>query len=327
MPPHAPEPSFPLPCVALAGSRSGGATWLKRRETLWIWLAQSNPFRMQLGRDLPGLDAAGDAFGARRLARSQALSPLLGIDRAGLMWEWLRRDPDYIAWYARASAVTRGSGDDGTCDPATWGCTFAEDPDLTAPDARLIWHAGLDPGTLAVEAVAASPHDPDAIDPAELGAWLTLAADAHGREHAVISDGWHRIRPDVLLGTLSKGPVVLNCGIAAGRSALPKLLPLKRLVDFALHRRFARALYPADPRVARWLTALQVQDGLVDGASHREIAEALYGTERVESDWEGRSDSLRSRVRRLVAEAKRLSRGGYRLMMRQGARPPPPGPE
>ncbi|WP_369405256.1 transcriptional regulator domain-containing protein [Sphingomonas pruni] len=24
------------------------------------------------------------------------------------MWEWLRRDPGYIAWYARASEVTRG---------------------------------------------------------------------------------------------------------------------------------------------------------------------------------------------------------------------------
>ncbi|WP_409372108.1 transcriptional regulator domain-containing protein [Sphingobium chlorophenolicum] len=26
------------------------------------------------------------------------------------MWEWLRRDPDYIAWYATASHATRGSG-------------------------------------------------------------------------------------------------------------------------------------------------------------------------------------------------------------------------
>lgn len=214
-----------------------------------------------------------------------------------------------------------------TAIPRPGGCTFAEDPDLAAPDARLIWHAGFDPGTLEVEAIAASPRDPDAIDPGALEAWLTLATDAHGREHAVISDGWHRIRLDIIHGTLSQGPVVLRCGIAGGGSALPKLLPLRRLVDFALHRRFARALYPADPRIARWLTTLQVLDGLVDGASHREIAEVLYGAERVATDWEGRSDSLRSRVRRLVAKAKRLSRGGYRLLMRRSARPPRPGPE
>ncbi|QDX25164.1 hypothetical protein FPZ54_03400 [Sphingomonas suaedae] len=66
--------------------------------------------------------AAGDWRDCRRYRR------LLGIDRAGLMWEWLRRDPDYIAWYARASAVTRGSGDDGNCDAATWGLHFRRRP-------------------------------------------------------------------------------------------------------------------------------------------------------------------------------------------------------
>jgi hypothetical protein len=31
------------------------------------------------------------------------------IDRAGLMWEWLRRDPGYVEWYVSASQATRGS--------------------------------------------------------------------------------------------------------------------------------------------------------------------------------------------------------------------------
>ncbi|MEV5032431.1 hypothetical protein MRBLMC3_001628 [Sphingobium sp. LMC3-1-1.1] len=31
-------------------------------------------------------------------------------DRAAIMWEWLRRDPDYTAWHATASHATRGSG-------------------------------------------------------------------------------------------------------------------------------------------------------------------------------------------------------------------------
>ncbi|WP_176591873.1 transcriptional regulator domain-containing protein [Sphingobium sp. EM0848] len=44
---------------------------------------------------------------------------LHGIDRAGLMWEWLRRDQDYVAWYAQASRMTRG-----TADPAHWGLHF-----------------------------------------------------------------------------------------------------------------------------------------------------------------------------------------------------------
>lgn len=39
-----------------------------------------------------------------------AYRALLGIDRAGLAWEWLRRDPEYIA-YGRAAAADPGSTD------------------------------------------------------------------------------------------------------------------------------------------------------------------------------------------------------------------------
>lgn len=49
---------------------------------------------------------------------------LAGIDRAGLMWEWLRRDPGYVDWYARASAVTRGAPAVAPIDPFPWGLHF-----------------------------------------------------------------------------------------------------------------------------------------------------------------------------------------------------------
>ncbi|WP_424141287.1 transcriptional regulator domain-containing protein [Sphingosinicella ginsenosidimutans] len=50
-------------------------------------------------------------------------SGLRGIDRAGLMWEWLRRDPGYIAWYARASEATRGHAAT-EIEPVQWGLHF-----------------------------------------------------------------------------------------------------------------------------------------------------------------------------------------------------------
>lgn len=50
-------------------------------------------------------------------------SQLRGIDRAGLMWEWLRRDTDYIAWYARASKITGGPVGSPR-DLAQWGLHF-----------------------------------------------------------------------------------------------------------------------------------------------------------------------------------------------------------
>lgn len=50
---------------------------------------------------------------------------LLGIDRAGLAWEWLRRDPDYVACAARHRAVA-GNPDLIREDPAAlpWGLHF-----------------------------------------------------------------------------------------------------------------------------------------------------------------------------------------------------------
>lgn len=197
------------------------------------------------------------------------------------------------------------------------GFTFAESPETVASDARLIWRADLDPGTLPVTAVPASTADPDAIDPADLAPWLTLVAGETGHEHAVLSDGHRRIRLDVVSGTLRHGPVVLSYHLTGTVSVAARVLPLRRLLAFAEHRRFMASLFPADPRLSRWVDALRVHDALMDGASQRDIAQALFGKERVAHDWQGSSDSLRSRVRRLVAEARRLAGGGYRFLMRQ----------
>ncbi|WP_395396463.1 transcriptional regulator domain-containing protein [Novosphingobium sp. BL-8A] len=51
---------------------------------------------------------------------------LAKLDRAALMWEWLRRDPAYAAWYSCASEVTRG-GEDGEVT-RKWGLHFRREP-------------------------------------------------------------------------------------------------------------------------------------------------------------------------------------------------------
>lgn len=198
------------------------------------------------------------------------------------------------------------------------GCTFAEDPARSAPEAHIIWHADLDPGTLQVMAEPARPGDPDAIDLDRLAAWLTVAPDQHGHEHAAISNGWQRIRLDVEAGTLrAGGPVLFIYRLVGMASAAPRILPLRRLLALARHGRFATSLFPADPRIARWLDILRVADALADGASQREIAAALFGQERAVNEWSHEA-SLRSRVRRLVREAREMARGGWRQLMQRG---------
>ncbi|WP_353744656.1 DUF6499 domain-containing protein [Sphingomonas sp. 66-10] len=51
---------------------------------------------------------------------------LKGVDRAGVMWEWLRRDPDYVAWYTSASRATRDQCRED--DPLIWGLHFRRRP-------------------------------------------------------------------------------------------------------------------------------------------------------------------------------------------------------
>lgn len=198
--------------------------------------------------------------------------------------------------------------------PSNGGFTFAEQPEVEAPDARIIWRADLDPGALSVLAVPAEAGHPDAIDASALTPWLTVVRDANG-EHAVLSDGWHHIRIDIALGSLAAGgPVVLHYDLHGIASAQSKILPLRRLLDLCRHRRFSHALYPPDRRLDRLIQALRVHDAVTAGASQREIAQVLFGP-AVDDASGRRSDSLRSRVRRLVADARVLARGGYRVLM------------
>lgn len=201
---------------------------------------------------------------------------------------------------------------------ANGGFTFAESPGVAAPDARIIWHADVDPGTLHVLAVPADRHDPDAIDPASVAPWLAIAIDPEGREHAVLSDGWHHIRLDLDGGTITSGSVVLHYHLFGVARAARAALSLRQLLHLVRYGRFPPSLFPDDNRIARGIDLLRVRDALDDHASQREIARALFGDERVGVDRARGSDSLRSRVRRLIREARELARGGYRSLLGGG---------
>lgn len=168
---------------------------------------------------------------------------------------------------------------------------------------------------VALDAVAG---DRDAIDRHWLAARLTLARGDDGREHVVISDGRRHVRLDVERGSLlGHGNVVLHYRLHGVASARSRILPLRRLLHFCRHGRFPAALFPPEAGIARGVVLLRVRDALDARASHREIAEALFGASRVAREWHHVSDALRSRVRRLVADARHMSRGGYRQLLRR----------
>lgn len=199
------------------------------------------------------------------------------------------------------------------------GFTFAEHPDLRAPEARIIWRADMDPAILPV--VIAANHSAPAEEGIELGRlapWLRIAADTMGLEHAVLSDGHRHLRLDVVAGSLirARSAVLLHYEIWGSQTATRRLKTLERFLDLVRTGRFRAPLYPTDPAIARGLALLRVHDARMSGASHREIGETLFGPQAVAAGWEGRTDHVRQRVRRMVKSARAMAQGGYRLLMR-----------
>lgn len=197
----------------------------------------------------------------------------------------------------------------------TGGSFFAERPDRSAPEARLFWSADVDGSVVSVRAEPVSAADPDAFALARLAGRASLARGDDGREHLVVSDGWRRLRLDVVEGTLLGGEVRLHFELAGFAQLDVHLLTVRRLLSLWRKGRFLRALFQPLAGLSHRLEALRVADALTAGASHREIAVALYGEQHVRAEWHGRSDFLLSRVRRRAAEARRMEKGGYRALL------------
>jgi hypothetical protein len=179
----------------------------------------------------------------------------------------------------------------------------------------LFWRAELDPAVVTVGATPAEPGDPEAIDLGLLRALATLARSATGQEYIALSDGWRRLRLDVVDGSVGDtGWVRFDYRLAGFQHLAPRLLTLTRLVALRQDGRLAHHLYPIAAGLPRRIEALRVADALADGASYRDIALVLFGETRVRADWRTRSDYLLSRIRRRAAEARRMLAGGYKAL-------------
>jgi hypothetical protein len=153
------------------------------------------------------------------------------------------------------------------------------------------------------------------FDLAGFDAFAVIAKGSSGMEYVALSDGYRRIRINVISGTLLEGPVLLKHQLAGLAGLSPKILALRRLIALTKTRRFGVSLFPVAPQTARIVAALQVFDGLLAGASQHDLAVALYGEDRVAAEWNGKSDSMRSRVRRLVRLAHDLAAGGWQRLL------------
>jgi hypothetical protein len=166
-----------------------------------------------------------------------------------------------------------------------------------------------------VRATAAPADDPDGLDLERLRALTTVARADCGQEYLVLSDGWRRLRLDVVEGSVCERKCVrLDYRLSGFQLLEPRLRTLHGLAALRRTGHFEPKLHPAASGLPRRLEALQVADGLSAGGSYRDIAVALFGEARVRADWRKGSDYLLSRVRRRAAEARKMLSGGYRSL-------------
>lgn len=166
-----------------------------------------------------------------------------------------------------------------------------------------------------MEAEPAVADDPVAVDFTAIEGDLFVQPRQEGGERVLLRHEGVHLRVDLTAGTVLDGPVRPKVVLPGLWGISPQLLTLKRLGMLARRGKLPTSLQPREKRGSRWARMLQALDGHVAGATHREIADTIFGSDLVRSEWRGASDHLRLKVQRLLREARRLTRGGYRELL------------
>jgi len=216
-----------------------------------------------------------------------------------LAWEFLRRNDEYRAEFARVALEPSG------VDPR-WGLKFSADPAVPAPDAEIFWRADVAPGLVVPLMECRSTSR-------ERRSWAPKGVVRLGR------DGLDVRLPEGLQleyrgSAQPSGPLLVVLGfdddLGLRVRAVERLdRAVKGMVPPPSHLSLAHR-----ERLARTLEAL---DRSIAGESYRAIAVSVFGEEAVASElW--RTSSVRATTIRLVRAGRDLMRGGYLKLVRGG---------
>lgn len=238
---------------------------------------------------------------------AEAYRPLLGLDRSGWAWEWLRRDPAYRR--AARRSLGPSAGLDGQADSArAWGLHRFEDPALPADRARPMWTRRI--SAFILEAIA-RPGGREGFDLAMIARRADSVAGPGRRVHHLVSDGSTALRIDLAGRHLAGGPVRLLFEVAGPAQLRMQIAMLEQLDGLWRSGRLIRTAPVSAARGARLARLLRVHDALAEGAAQRQIAEHLFDASVADPNWRIERPTVRSQVQRLVRSAKAMAAGGY----------------
>lgn len=197
------------------------------------------------------------------------------------------------------------------------GCDFVADPDLDWHQTPVFWRADI------AADVACFAQYPESLGPAIQAGELARLA-----QHRLVStDGLHLawVEGDQ---ALILGPMYLDQPIAAvspvNGSIARRFAAAERLWRKAQGLTPTRSKGPSQHRRSNLTLALRALHSRLAGARHREVAAALFGTDAVPTGPAWKSSDARSRVVRLANTGRRLSEGGYRVLLGGGSDLAPP---
>jgi len=194
--------------------------------------------------------------------------------------------------------------------PGNGGCDFVADPNESAHDAKVLWRPDVDPGTVVWSAL---PPGCDLSPPAPWSGAVSLRTSDEDNTRPA-DDPYDQIwitgehSTDTPFGALVP---------------FDDMLPQRLAAIFVLWRHMREEKAPLPPEITpqkrqRLILGLRVLDGAAAGHSHRAIARGMFGPSRVPSGPAWKSHHLRSRIVRLLADARILRDGGYRDLLRSG---------
>lgn len=258
-----------------------------------------------------------------RYTAPSAEKSLLKLPVQGWAWEILRSNPAYQREAAAATPLPptprrrRGLTLVETSDSDAarkWGlCAFAR-PDLPYGETAVFWSPDVDRSVLPI---AAHPTVDgfdryDVVDFSKLGVSVTVLKLPSAQEYVLLTEGFLTIQFHVLSGTVLNGPVQIT--FQPGRLAVRKeeLLTIDRFRAFRQNGRFDESLFPRHPRAERWMMVLRTLEfaPLDSEPNYLAMAGALFRSENVRH-WTEENEWIRSRLRRVVTEARALVNGGY----------------
>lgn len=250
------------------------------------------------------------------------------VCRDGCDWAWqfLRRNSDYFADWRRSvpqhlPCLTLNDGTQLLRLPRRfpraeeWGLHAFANP-MHGPDkAPVFWHANALKRAVRLNAMRPSGDE---------GEKVYRLADFNADRRAVIDvDGVSRV---LMKGRGLHVPLEIR-GLQVLTAPFAPVFELRDLGDLANHaellRRLQRFTEPvpqlgqvlvsaSDERLQQALIAL---DESLMGKTYRQIAITLFGESKVAEEWQGPSQFLKDRVRRLVAKGTELMKGGYRDLL------------